>query len=327
MKLFIKDHLSIGILYLVTFFGLFLLYDWLDGFEVGGKVYFVFVSLVLLLIFLLYRYITRRKVYEQLSAIPTKPEDMLIHNPHSVLEEAYAQSMRANLQLYHSQMNHLKNRQQEYQTMLGHWVHQIKTPVSVISMLTQINEGNEDFAKVQASINKINYNLSQLLTYLRTEDFAADLKIEQVPLRNAVSEVINDLKDFFISGSVYPSVSIEGNLSVYTDRKWLKTMLYQVMNNAIKYSKPGKNVQIAAKIAESTVVLSITNEGGGIEPSDLNRVFDLFFTGENGRRFGESTGMGLYLVKRIADMLQHQYKLESMVDGATTFYFYFRNHD
>ncbi|WP_227011581.1 sensor histidine kinase [Paenibacillus lutimineralis] len=327
MKLFIKDHLSIVILYIVTFLGLFLLYDWLDGFEVDGKVYFVFVSLVLLLLFLLYRYFTHRKVYRQLSSRPTKPEDMLIQNPHSVLEEAYAQSMYANLQLYHSQMNHLKNRQQEYQTMLGHWVHQIKTPVSVISMLTQMNEGNEDFAKIQASVNKINYNLSQILTYLRTEDFAADLKIEQVPLRNAMSEVINDLKDFFISSSVYPSVSIEGDLSVYTDRKWLKIMLYQVMNNAIKYSEPDKNVQMAAKIAEDAVVLSITNEGAGIEPSDLYRVFDLFFTGENGRRFGESTGMGLYLVKKIADMLQHEYKLESIVDGATTFYLYFKNHD
>ncbi|AZS18461.1 sensor histidine kinase [Paenibacillus lutimineralis] len=315
------------ILYIVTFLGLFLLYDWLDGFEVDGKVYFVFVSLVLLLLFLLYRYFTHRKVYRQLSSRPTKPEDMLIQNPHSVLEEAYAQSMYANLQLYHSQMNHLKNRQQEYQTMLGHWVHQIKTPVSVISMLTQMNEGNEDFAKIQASVNKINYNLSQILTYLRTEDFAADLKIEQVPLRNAMSEVINDLKDFFISSSVYPSVSIEGDLSVYTDRKWLKIMLYQVMNNAIKYSEPDKNVQMAAKIAEDAVVLSITNEGAGIEPSDLYRVFDLFFTGENGRRFGESTGMGLYLVKKIADMLQHEYKLESIVDGATTFYLYFKNHD
>ncbi|WMT40442.1 sensor histidine kinase [Paenibacillus sp. D2_2] len=248
MKLFIKDHLSIVVLYLVTFFGLFLVYDWLDGFEVGGKGYFVFVSLVLLSLFLLYRYFTHRKVYGQLSSRLAKPEDMLIQNPHSSLEEAYAQSMRANLQLYHSQMNQLKNRQQEYQTMLNHWVHQIKTPVSVISMLTQMNEGNEDFAKVQASVNKINYNLSQILTYLRTEDFAADLRIEKVPLREAVSEVINDLKDFFISSSVYPSVSIEGDLSVYTDRKWLKIMLYQVMNNAIKYSDQGKRVQVIAKI-------------------------------------------------------------------------------
>ncbi|HEY4390494.1 MAG TPA: ATP-binding protein [Paenibacillus sp.] len=327
MKLFLRDHLSIVILYLVTFFGLFLLYDWLDGFEVGGKGYFVFVSLVLLLIFLLYRYFTHRKVYGQLSSRPAKPEDMLIQNSHSILEEAYAQNMRANLQLYHSQMNHLKNRQQEYQTMLNHWVHQIKTPVSVISMLTQMNEGNEDFAKVQASVNKINYNLSQILTYLRTEDFAADLRIEKVPLREVVSEVINDLKDFFISSSVYPSVSVEEALSVYTDRKWLKIMLYQVMNNAIKYSAPGKKVQVAAQMSEDAVALSITNEGAGIEPGDLNRVFDLFFTGENGRRFGESTGMGLYLVKKIADMLQHEYELESVAQGTTTFSVYFKNHD
>lgn len=325
MKLFIKDHLSIVILYGITFFGLFLLYDWLDGFTGGKKAYFIFLSSIILLLFLLYRYFTHWKLYKLLSSPPEKTEDMLIQNPHSILEEAFSRNMSSSLQLHQGELNRLKNRQQEYQTMLNQWVHQIKTPLSVIGMLTEMNEGHADFAKVKASLNKIKYDLAQILTYLRTEDFAADLKIEKTFLREVVTEVINELKDFFIAKSVYPSICIDENLSVYTDKKWLKTMMYQVINNAVKYSENNKKVKIEADSVQDSILLHITNEGEGIEPSDLPRVFDLFFTGEHGRKYGESTGMGLYLVKKIAEMLNHEYLLESIVNETTTFSVYFKS--
>lgn len=323
MKLFIKDHLPIIFLYIITFFGLFILYDWLNGFS-NNKGYFIFISLILLLLFLSYRYFTQKQVYKQLSSKPEKLEDMLIQHPRSILEEAYSESMLHYIQLYHYEMNHLKNKQKDYQTMVNHWVHQIKTPVSVVNMLAQMNEGNESFIKVKQEINKINYNLSQILAYFRTEDFSADLKIEKTLLREVILEVINDLKEFFISNSVYPSVSVCENLSVYTDKKWLKIVLYQVISNAIKYSDKNKKVYIHIEMKEEIVILNIMNEGIGIEQSDLNRVFDLFFTGENGRRYGESTGMGLHIVKKILDMLNHEYKIESTVNETTTFFIFFK---
>ena len=69
---------------------------------------------------------------------------------------------------------------------------------------------------------------------------------------------------------------------------------------------------------ENQVVLEIRDEGIGIPQSDLPRVFDPYFTGENGRRFQESTGMGLFLVKQICDKLGHAFEIESKVDEGTT---------
>jgi two-component system, OmpR family, sensor histidine kinase YxdK len=66
------------------------------------------------------------------------------------------------------------------------------------------------------------------------------------------------------------------------------------------------------------VVLEIEDEGVGIPKSDLPRVFDPYFTGENGRIFQESTGMGLFLVKQICDNLGHQVEIESTVNKGTT---------
>jgi len=322
MKLFIKDQLPIIILYGLTFIGLFLLYDWLGEMN-NKKGYFIFLCLVLLFLFLLYQYFSHKNLYKQLSTKPEKLEDAIIPKPYCAMEEAYSKSMYSYLQLHHYEMNRLTIRQKEYQVMINNWVHQIKTPVSVISMLTQMNEGDPNFSKVKREVNKINYDLSQILTYLRTEDFSADLKIEKTSLRDVIIEVTNDLKDFFISKSVYPIVSVNENLMVYTDEKWMKIVLYQVINNAIKYSDEGERVHIAVEMEGETAILKITNKGMGIEQSDLNRVFDLFFTGENGRRNGESTGMGLYIVKKILDMLNHEYKIDSTVNEKTTFSIYF----
>ncbi|MGE7932524.1 sensor histidine kinase [Viridibacillus arvi] len=323
MKLFLKDQLPIIILYCLTFIGLFLIYDWLGEMN-NKKGYFIFLSLVLLFLFLLYQYFSHKNLYNQLSTKPEKLEDAIIPKPHCAMEEAYSELMYSYLKLHHYEMNRLTKRQREYQVMINNWVHQIKTPVSVISMLTQMNEGDPNFSKIKREVNKINYDLSQILTYLRTEDFSADLKIEKTSLRDLILEVTNDLKDFFISKSVFPNVSVNENLFVYTDEKWMKIILFQVINNAIKYSDEGERVHITVDMEGETTILKIMNKGIGIEQSDLNRVFDLFFTGENGRRNGESTGMGLYIVKKILDMLNHEYKIESTVNEKTTFSIYFK---
>ncbi|MGE7718412.1 sensor histidine kinase [Priestia megaterium] len=318
MKLFIKDQLPLICLYLLTFVGLFSLYNWLDGFD-HFQIYFVFLSLVLLLGFLAYRYLTQRNIYNQLSSEPDNIEDMVLQNFHSALEEAYAKRNLQALQLYYKDINALKNTQENYQMMINHWVHELKTPVSVISMLAQINESDENFSKVKKEVNRINYNLSQIITYLRTEEFSKDLKIEHVSLKELTKEVINELKDFFITNSVFPSVSVDKDIWIHTDKKWLKIALYQIINNAIKYSDKDQKVYIGLEKNEAHISISITNYGVGILKSDIKRVFDLFYTGENGKHNGESSGMGLYIAKTALDMLNCECKVTSTANGKTTF--------
>lgn len=323
MKLFIKDQFPLICLYLLTFIGLFILYDWLDGFN-HLKVYFVFLSIVLLLGFLFYRYFAQRNIYKQLSSDPKTLEDIVIHNTHSVLEEAYAKHNLHALKLYHKEINTLKNKQKDYQMIINHWVHELKTPVSVISMLAQINEGDENFVKVKQEVNRIDYNLSQILMYLRTEEFSTSLKIDYVSLKEVTKEVINDLKDFFIAKSVYPNVSVSEDIWIHTDKKWLKIALYQIINNAIKYSEKGQKVYIDLVKNESVASINITNYGIGIQKSDIKGIFDLFYIGENGKQNGESSGMGLYIVKKILEMLNYECNVVSRINDKTTFSILFK---
>ncbi|WP_034867793.1 sensor histidine kinase [Clostridium lundense] len=323
MKLFLKDNLGIIILYIINFTALVFFYNKLGGFE-ENMAYFVFLSLFFLMCFLVYKYILNKQIYEKLSEKPEGIEDMLTIDPHSPLEEAFFKTMQEYMKLHNKDMNSMKNSQKEYKVMLNNWVHQMKTPVSVINLLAQNNYDNDDFQKVVLETRRIDYNLSQILTFLRIDDFANDMKIEKVNLKAVVLEVINELKEFFIAQSVFPKLSIPQDLSINTDKKWIKYAIYQIINNAIKYSEKNKTVYINGFVEEDMVVLEIRNKGIGIKKSDINRIFDLFFTGDNGRIFGESTGVGLYIVKKILDILDHKINVKSEPGEETAFYIYFK---
>jgi signal transduction histidine kinase len=120
---------------------------------------------------------------------------------------------------------------------------------------------------------------------------------------------------------VYPEVRVDSDLTVQTDAKWLRFIMLQLLSNAIKYSAgTGLKVTIQAHRSEDhrQVVLEITDRGMGIPKSDMKRVFDPFYTGENGRKLKESTGMGLYLVKEVVHKMNHRIELESEPGRGTT---------
>lgn len=324
MKLFLKDIIGFVILYMFSFIALVFLYNELDGFK-ENKGYFIFLNLFLLFCFLIYRYISNSQFYKKLSKKPKQLEDILLQNSHSELEKAFSKNMQEYMKIYNSEINSLKNSQNEYKVMLNHWVHQMKTPISVINLLAENNDDNADFEKVLFQTQRLNYDLLQILTFLRVDDFAKDMKIENINLKATVLEVVNELKEFFIIQSVFPKVSIPIELSINTDKKWIKCSIYQIINNAIKYSTKGKIVNINAYMKNDILILEITNEGVGIKKSDINRVFDLFFTGDNGRIFGESTGVGLYIVKKVMDLLEHKIYAKSQPGEQTTFYMHFKS--
>ncbi|MGH4123562.1 MAG: sensor histidine kinase [Clostridium sp.] len=323
MKLFLKDIMGFVILYMVSFIALVFLYKELDGFE-QNMGYFIFLSLFLLFCFLIYRYISNKQFYKMLSEKPEHIEDMLTQNAHSELEKAFSKNMQEYMKLYNSEINSLENAQKEYKIMLNQWVHQMKTPISVINLIAENNADNTDFQKVIFQTQRLDYDLLQILTFLRMEDFAKDMKIENINLKGTVLEVVNELKEFFIIQSVFPKVSIPRELIINTDKKWLKYAIYQIINNAIKYSDKNKVVNLNSYAEKDMIILEITNEGVGIKKSDINRVFNLFFTGDNGRIFGESTGVGLYIVKKIMDLLGHKIYVKSQPGEQTTFYMHFK---
>ena len=206
--------------------------------------------------------------------------------------------------------------QQRHSKFMNQWIHQMKTPISVLELLLQ--EETLDKKSVQEELDRLKRGLEMVLINARIDNFESDMQIEQVNLRDCVTEVINENKRLFITNRVFPQVSVGESIVVATDSKWLKFMLGQFVTNAVKYTfEENKKIIVSAKQHETTISLVVQDEGIGIPNSDLTRVTKAFFTGENGRKTGESTGMGLYLASEICDKLGHELQIESEVGKGT----------
>jgi two-component system, OmpR family, sensor histidine kinase YxdK len=311
MKLFIRDHVSFITLYIITMICLPIVIHRLDDFN-NHYAYFIFLAIILLAILLVFRFLRRKKMYTHLNGKGLGTNDFLIHYALAPVEKAYANQMRFIQSLFLSKEDEHKDFLHEQQLMISQTVHQMKTPLSVIQLLIQTNQLKEpnlllEWQKIKKECDKVNFSLNQLLTYSRSSQLLADLKIEQISLKSIVQEVAKDLKDYFIEMEVYPKSTIDDNIFIYSDRKWIKVVIYQLLSNAIKYGEKNSHILIHYENGQ----LWIRNKGETIPESEINRVFELFYTGTKGRIQGEATGIGLYLVKKILSTLHHPYRLSS----------------
>ncbi|WP_028596773.1 sensor histidine kinase [Paenibacillus assamensis] len=317
MKLFIREHVPL-IGFTLIQLCLVLLVVWFDGYQqIGTALYAMFLGLFVLLGYLIYRYVTHRKLYERLSRPLASIHDggitadtPLGHAIDSLLEKQYG--------YYQQQLKTWERKQQEHLTFMNQWVHQMKTPLSVIELIIQDGE-DIDPTSISEETDRLRQGLEMVLYMSRLETFAQDFHVDRVSLHAVVKEAIKDNKGFFIRSYVYPENVVPEELFVETDVKWLRFVIYQLLSNAIKYSAGSREkVTISAYTEGRSVFLEVIDRGAGIPKQDVSRVFRAFYTGENGRAYRESTGMGLYLVKEVVDKLHHNISLESTVGAGTT---------
>lgn len=220
----------------------------------------------------------------------------------------------------------LKEQNEERMYFFSHWLHHLKTPVSVIELIInnkkQSGETDDVYSEILQENRRIYNSIEQALTMLRIEKFENDLEVTSVDLLQSLRKLINQRKKEFIFQSIFPTIDFQGHDAyVVTDTKWNEILLDQIISNAMKYSstKQGnKKLIFHIEKNDKYITLSVVDEGVGIPPYDLERLFQPFFTGENGRKFPNSTGIGLYLCKKIADKLGQTITIHSEVGVGTT---------
>lgn len=217
----------------------------------------------------------------------------------------------------------LRIENQEKYKIISQIVHNIKTPSSIVDLLLQNykENGNLEINKIDRENRAINDNLDQILNYMRMDYFEKDYKVEEVDLLPFLRDKINLRKESFIYNHIYPKITTElQNAYVLTDKKWNGIIIEQIISNAIKYTELKEEGFITFHITKKLdkIILEMIDTGIGISQSDLKRVFDPFFTGENGRTVKSSSGIGLYLCKKIAKELNHKIEIASEKGVGTT---------
>ncbi|MEC0280991.1 sensor histidine kinase [Terribacillus saccharophilus] len=320
MKLFLREHVLLIMFQLFQCVMVPILF-WLDGYrDVGVSVYAFFLSLLLISAFLCYRYFSRRNFYNRLQHSLTSLDQSLETTERAPISEALDQLLAAQFRLFQEELLKGEDRQDEHLLFMDRWVHQMKTPLSVIELTAQTLDEPES-SSIREETDRMREGLNTVLYLARLRTITEDFHIKPVVLSKLIHEVNQENKRFYIRNEVFPVLKEEkAGAIVETDEKWLFFLLAQLVHNAVKYSA-GKSNQLVLSLYERSgeLVLEVKDFGVGVPVVDRKRIFNKFYTGENGRKYRESTGMGLYLVKEVADKLEHILEMDSTVGEGTTF--------
>lgn len=224
-------------------------------------------------------------------------------------------------------VNKYKYLQEEYKEYIELWIHEIKTPIAASKLIAQNNK-NEITESIDEELDKIEYYVEQALYYARSNTVEKDYYITKCNLQEIINTVIKKNKKALIDNKI--KIDIENsNEDVYTDSKWIVFILNQIITNSIKYSKK-ENAQINIKVIEKKlrVILEVQDNGIGIKNGEITRVFEKGFTGSNGRKDGKkSTGIGLYLSKKLCGKLGIGIELNSEENKGTSVKLVFPKND
>nr|WP_325300366.1 sensor histidine kinase [uncultured Oscillibacter sp.] len=231
----------------------------------------------------------------QEKALPLPPPKGLLEADYQALLQALA-SERAALALED------RNRLQDMTDYYTLWAHQIKTPIAAMGLLLQ----EEPRPELEGELLKIEQYVEMVLGYLRLGSDSTDYVFRNCLLDDLLRQAVRKYARLFILKKISLDFQETGR-TVLTDGKWLSFVLEQLLSNAVKYTPPGGLIRVYG----DGDTLVIADNGIGIQPEDLPRVFEKGFTGFNGREDKKSTGIGLYLCRQVLDRLNHGISISS----------------
>lgn len=209
---------------------------------------------------------------------------------YSVLEEC-TKSMK-------DEVADLKRNINDYKEYIETWVHEIKTPIASARLILENDEGYIN-KSVLEEIEKVEGFIEQVLFYARSSTVERDYIIKKIPLKNSINSVIRKNANILIEKRV--KIQLEDiEKKVYCDSKWIEFIMQQIISNSVKYmDKDEKYIKIRCLEKDKNIILKILDNGIGISEKSIEKVFEKGYTGENGRKYNNSTGMGLYLCKKL----------------------------
>jgi signal transduction histidine kinase len=212
----------------------------------------------------------------------------------------------------------------DYQEYVETWIHEIKTPLVSARLIIENNQ-SEAISHLEDELDRIESFVEQALYYSRSTAVENDYAIRSVNLENLIKGTLRKQSKALINADIAP-VLVGVDEDIYADAKWLDFILGQIVRNASQYHDPAKQKRqmvftsnrLQQGFDSEKVILSIFDNGIGIAKSDISRVFDKGFTGETGRKFAKSTGIGLYLCKKLCDKMKLTLSIESIPGKGTT---------
>lgn len=273
-------------------------------------IYMNVLIIVIEIITIIYGYVSNKGIYNDLFKN--------VEENKSIYEENYFSRMI--LKILKEERERFIEKEEDYkksindlQECITQWVHDIKVNVAVCDLVivdNKGNKGNKGNNELSKQIEQIKFKVNQILQVTRATHYSNDVVAEEVNVCHELNLAIKENALFFIN----KNIEINKNMSpliVISDKKWIRYMLCQILNNCSKYTPENGSVTIFMEEDDKGNYLHIKDNGMGIPQEDLGRIFDKGFTGKNGRKITKSTGMGLYYSKKMSDNLNIGLRVDS----------------
>ena len=329
-KEYLKDkiiYISLLVFAVITIEILLIPYDM----QIFIKIYVAVAIIAAFLIGFLVEYYSKKNYYDTVkSRIRELQEEYLImevlpkadFTEANILEDVIRDIGKSMLE----NVNKYKYLQEDYKDFIELWIHEIKIPIATSKMIVENNK-NEITASINEELDKIDNYTEQALFYARSNTVEKDYIVRKIQLKEIVNASILKNKAQLIQNKI--SIDTKNlDETVCTDSKWCIFIINQIIQNSIKYSKNAdRQIEIYGERKKENIILYIKDNGIGIKESEITRVFEKGFTGENGRITGKkSTGIGLYLCKKLCDKLCIGLELNSKKDEGTEVKLIFPNN-
>ena len=304
-KQYLKNQLPVILINLLGMLAL-ALFLIASGNGIQTVLFILVVWLIVLASCLLLFYFSRKKylnklldMTEQLKERYLLPE--IMQEPERADEQVFYQIMKMAEKSMLERIGEVQRERKEYKEYIEQWIHEVKTPITAIKLICENNRCSFT-RELMAELENINRFTEQALYYARSEHTEKDYSVREINLSDVVHGAIADNKYLLRQNNV--AVTVEDvEYSIYSDDKWLRFILDQLISNAVKYRADQPVLHFFADKKTDSIILSVSDNGIGIPQGDLPRIFEKGFTGQNGRTIHSSTGIGLYLCRRLCDKL------------------------
>ena len=243
--------------------------------------------------------------------------------PEQAEDQVYYRLLKMSGKSMLEQISEVKRERLEYKEYIEQWIHEIKTPITAMKLLCE-NHRTDWTKELLLELEKTNRFTEQALYFARSEYTEKDYSVREIALAQIVHQAIADNKYLLLQSGMRLEVE-EIQDTVYSDEKWVRFILNQLIANAVKYRAGQPVLRFSACRQQNQVVLMVEDNGIGISPYDLPRIFEKGFTGQNGRIVQQSTGIGLYLCKRLCEKLGIGISANSEGKGTTISLFFHIN--
>lgn len=313
MKEYIKDKIISILIYIITLIILFLFFRVLKVSNETIISTYCILSICGGIIFF-YNYYRKKEFYneftEQLAKLDKKYIiTEFVEKPNFLEGQILYNSLYEINKVMNEEIKEHRLSLEELKEYIEMWVHEVKLPLSSILLMAY---KKDDISKVLEPTKRIENFIEQVLYYARSENAEKDYIIKKCDLKEIVNGVIKKNKEIFILKKIEIQLENLENKKVLSDSKWLEFVINQIISNSLKYANKEKSIiKVSVSENDTSMKLHIEDNGIGIPKTDIKKVFNKSFTGENGRKIQTSTGMGLYICKQLCEKLGHTIEIKS----------------